>query len=253
YYVEDGNSRTRIKGREVPATSSPAFKLRLPASEIEGAVVVAIRQMLLDRRSLLEHLNDLPVEQTGAAVAAAEQLAAKLAERHGRTEDNSVRQFLKRVTYSQTGLVLHCGREALRRTLGVPTLATVRPTNANDESDGFTVRAPLVYRRRGVQAKLSIPGVSSGRPDPALIIVIARARDWADKLISGEFKTVPEIAAAEGLSMQYVSRLMPLAFLAPDIVNDIVGGVQPANLTANKLAWVDALPHGWRDQRRLLG
>ena len=57
-----------------------------------------------------------------------------------------------------------------------------------------------------------------------------------------------EICAAEGLSDSYVGRLLPLAFLAPGMVEDILTGRQPAGLTANGLAWGGDLPARWEEQ-----
>jgi hypothetical protein len=51
----------------------------------------------------------------------------------------------------------------------------------------------------------------------------------------------------------YATRLVRLAFLAPDIVTAILAGKQPAGLTANKLMADTRLPLDWRDQRAALG
>ena len=85
-------------------------------------------------------------------------------------------------------------------------------------------------------------------PDRALIAAIVQARDWANRLISGEVATMAEICAAEGLSDSYVGRLLPLAFLAPSIVEDILAGTQPATRTANGLTWGGELPLCWEEQ-----
>jgi len=50
-----------------------------------------------------------------------------------------------------------------------------------------------------------------------------------------------------------MSRFLPLAFLAPDIVEAILAGKHPIELTAEKLKRIGMLPFAWDDQRRLLG
>jgi hypothetical protein len=42
-------------------------------------------------------------------------------------------------------------------------------------------------------------------------------------------------------------------FLAPDIVEAIVAGHQPAELTVTRLIRLEDLPLSWAEQRRLLG
>jgi site-specific DNA recombinase len=64
--------------------------------------------------------------------------------------------------------------------------------------------------------------------------------------------TLREIAAEEGISGSYVSRLVRLAFLAPDIVTAILSGRHPPQLTANRLMDDTRLPLDWRAQRELL-
>jgi site-specific DNA recombinase len=61
-----------------------------------------------------------------------------------------------------------------------------------------------------------------------------------------------EIAAEEGIGSSYVTRLLRLAFLAPDIVTAILNGRQPPHLTANRLMDDTRLPLDWPAQRKLL-
>jgi hypothetical protein len=133
--------------------------------------------------------------------------------------------------------------------LGIAGSDSSWPRNPDDPAANFIIRAPLLYWRRGVQAKIIVEGgMQERRPDQALVTMVIRARDWADRLIKGEAQTMAEIAAREGVSMQYVVRLMPLAFLAPQIVDQIIASTQPVAITANRLAWVEELPCRWRQQ-----
>jgi hypothetical protein len=62
-----------------------------------------------------------------------------------------------------------------------------------------------------------------------------------------------EIASLEGKDKSYISRVMNLAFLAPDITESIITGRQPADLSAEKLIRRINLPLDWDKQRQLLG
>ena len=61
------------------------------------------------------------------------------------------------------------------------------------------------------------------------------------------------IASRNNVSDSYVKKIMPLAFLAPDIVEAIVTGKQPAHLTTQMLIRQIDVPFDWQDQRRVLG
>jgi len=68
-----------------------------------------------------------------------------------------------------------------------------------------------------------------------LLKLIARAHCWFDDLISGRAASMVEIAKREKVGKRYVSRVIRLAFLAPEIVEQIVNGCQPPELTAQSL------------------
>jgi len=95
------------------------------------------------------------------------------------------------------------------------------------------------------------PGQIPPPPVSSLLKAIARGRQWHDWIVSGEISSQREIARRMGLNERYVGRIMECAFLAPDIVEAILDGSQPASLTFQKLT--QPLPSSWADQRRQLG
>ena len=68
----------------------------------------------------------------------------------------------------------------------------------------------------------------------------------------GGGKTLSNIANAEGVELSEVSRILPLAFLSPSIVDSILAGTQPVSLTAQRLSRLADLPASWRQQSELL-
>ena len=89
--------------------------------------------------------------------------------------------------------------------------------------------------------------------DAALVKAVARGRLWFEELAAGQTASLQTIADREGLTQRYISRLLPLAFLAPDIVEAILQGCQPVDLTAARLTNQIDLPLGWGEQRELIG
>ena len=55
------------------------------------------------------------------------------------------------------------------------------------------------------------------RPDKSLIKALIRAHDWKEKLVSGKAPSIHALANQDGMSERYLSRLLRLALLAPDI------------------------------------
>ena len=98
--------------------------------------------------------------------------------------------------------------------------------------DGTTlvVRIPMRFQHRGGRKRIVAPDGSdvapAQRPQPAgtLVKALARAWRWQRMLDEGVYATVSEIGDAENISKSYVSRILRLALLAPDIVEAILAG-----------------------------
>jgi hypothetical protein len=107
---------------------------------------------------------------------------------------------------------------------------------------------PLQFKRKKGQW-LADSGTSAH--DVYIIEAVARAQYWHSLLDSGAFKGVVEIARAEGLMPTTVGRLLRLARLAPDIVEQFMMGCQPRKLT---LLWLmrNDIPALWPEQRQML-
>ena len=108
---------------------------------------------------------------------------------------------------------------------------------------------PFRVRRRGVEAKLVVGVGSAQSVDPVLIDNLARAWDCHALLKDG--RSLDAIAERHQVSRRRVRQLLSMAFLAPDIVRDILRGDQPVGLTSEWLQR-NALPDDWSEQRRIV-
>jgi hypothetical protein len=123
----------------------------------------------------------------------------------------------------------------------------------------MTVRVPMTIKRRGGRKLVLTPDGTevTGAPvtrhvDNAMVKAIARAFRWRDMLESGEYATIREIANAEKINEIYVGRVLRLTLLAPGLVETILGGRQPAEVTLAVLMRPFSVE--WRDQlAQLLG
>jgi site-specific DNA recombinase len=119
----------------------------------------------------------------------------------------------------------------------------------------LTRLVPLQLKRRGFELRLVIDGKNgaAAEPDPVLLTAIARACAWFEQLRSGQVRSTSELAARVGMRRRQVNYLLPLAFLSPAIVEAIMAGRQPAELTAERLIKRVGLPLDWARQQHLLG
>jgi hypothetical protein len=128
--------------------------------------------------------------------------------------------------------------------------------NLDDKGDTLTVHIPLRICKRGGRKLMIAPdgdrpwAPPSARVDNALVKAVARAHRWRRLLESGEYATITELAAAEKINQSYVCRILRLTLLAPDIVEAILDGRQPAGLDLDSL--LKPLPADWTAQAIVL-
>ncbi len=89
------------------------------------------------------------------------------------------------------------------------------------------------------------------RCDPTLLKAIARGRTWFEELATGRVRSLGQLAERDGITRRYIRRLVDLAFLSPVLVETILQGRQPVELTATRLTELD-LPLSWAEQHSLL-
>jgi hypothetical protein len=124
--------------------------------------------------------------------------------------------------------------------------------------DGSTLvmRIPMRFQRRGGRRRIVAPDGSElapnskPQPDGALVKALARAWRWQRMLDEGLYMSVSEIGDAENISKSYVSRILRLALLAPDLVDGILAGSTDQTPMLEQLE--RPLPVSWGEQRLAL-
>jgi hypothetical protein len=118
----------------------------------------------------------------------------------------------------------------------------------SDTAQTLTVVIALRVKPRSGRKAMVTPGVLAleRRQDITLIKAVARAFRWRRMLETGRFATIKELAAAEKINSSYVSRVLRLTLLAPDIVEAILDGRQPEGMTLPAL--MEPFPVEWKRQ-----
>jgi hypothetical protein len=121
--------------------------------------------------------------------------------------------------------------------------------------DVVRVRVQFAIRKRGGRKLVLAPGGATAIPDRprvdnAMIKALARAFRWRKLLEGGVYGTIDEIAVAEKINPSYVSRVLRMTLLAPDIVEAILYGRQPAEMTLAAL--MKPFPVSWDEHCSLL-
>ena len=121
----------------------------------------------------------------------------------------------------------------------------------------ITIRVPFAIRKRGGRKLIIAPGgAEKGAPvrhrvDNAMVKALARGFRWRKLLEIGDYGSIEEIAAKEKINSSYVGRLLRMTLLAPDIVEAILDGRQPVEMTLTALMQPFAVE--WADQNLKFG
>jgi site-specific DNA recombinase len=224
---------------------------RLPARELEIAVVRALQDYLRDsiRLSQTLELDQLPPERLREIIGAAKARADELDRSGTERQDELLTALIKSVRLHPDAIRIELKRTGLA--------AMIADLDASAPLAGGLVAISLSARlkRRGVEAKLMLQSGTGLRSyaDQTLIRTIAEARLWIEELAAGRAPSIRALARRYGRDPGEVCRTLRLAFLAPDIVHAILEGCQPIELTPRTLKRIRVLPHRWDDQSGCLG
>ncbi len=113
----------------------------------------------------------------------------------------------------------------------------------------ITVHVPFRLVKRGGRKETQLPegAALTRRTDNTLVKGLARAFRWKRMLEAGQFATIADLAGSEKIAPSYLTRVLRLTLLAPDIVEAILDGTQGAETTLAGL--MEPSPLAWDKQR----
>lgn len=145
-------------------------------------------------------------------------------------------------------------REGARNEILIDKTGQPEVITASDGS--LTVTVPIRIKRRGSRKAVTMPDGSAVQPRPwddtptPIQLALARSHRWLAMVESGEARTLSEVAEREGMDRAYVSRMVNLTTLAPDIVAAILDETLPPEVTLFDLA--SGTPLLWDEQRAII-
>lgn len=206
---------------------------RLPGEELEQKVAHVLRR----------HINGASFIARILPNASAIAIATAKAKVQLACEENATRRSLDLIAR------IELGPSQLSITIDAQKLGALLEQSVTEiRQEYLTIIAPFQLRKRGVETKLIFADEPADR-DEALIKNIAKAHVWYQQIKEG--KTLSQIAKAAGTSNHRVQQMIELAFLAPNVVKNVLDGKQPSGFTSN---WFKrhGMPINWQDQRDLL-
>jgi len=230
----------------VTGRKASAQGVRIPAKEIEDVVLSEIGGFLTDESSLINLMGEIEADGVRSRLKRAAGLAKQLSEAQSSNRIEILKRLVARITVSKESLVIE-----------VRTGAAWSLNDAPDsDSPSTSIEVPVQLKRCGMAVRMIVraPGKAANRrPDSKLIALISKAHTWFEKLTSGRYDSIKAIAQDEKVTPSYVTHVIYLAFLDPGIVERILSGDHPLELSADRLIRMVPLPESWIEQRKLLG
>jgi hypothetical protein len=222
--------------------------LRLPALEIEELVMSQATLLLQSSQRMMDVLvtpNARSTEIHRASEAIREWRSA--------TPDkvlSLLKAVLRRVVVETSRVEIQIDKQAIQKAI---MEASGEVAVGTDGPDILKIESNAQLKRCGGEVRFVLPPDTPGAKQhtiPSLIKAIARAHDWVGRIISGDIPHQRAIAAKTGWDERYISRLIPLAFLAPDITESILEGKHPEDVSLQ--ACTEKLSIDWSKQRACL-
>jgi site-specific DNA recombinase len=242
YYV----SRKLVEGRKKDADG-----WRLPANEVDSVVEHELIQILHDRTQLTDWIRKShPTAYFAAALDRTAVLISVFKHDAMDARRELIHKLVRRVVLKPGTLTIDIDRSAV-----VGSLLPEQPQPKLDQDDmPISIECPISLKRRGVEMRMLVTNSADRHrePDPDLIQLALRAHRYLALLVDGQGRTITDVAMVESVGASEVSRILPLAFLSPLVVDSILAGSQPISLTAQRLSRTPDLPASWRLQTELL-
>jgi site-specific DNA recombinase len=235
--------------------------VRLPAYDVEKEVVFRLRSFLQSPGEVMAELRlpeDLPKESQQLIAAASKQSQTRLSSSLIAQQD-FVRRVVSRVVVRLAKIEIDVSKRELRAILTGNHAASSLRLALDQQMQGFDdvirLEVDAQVKRCGIEVRLVIPPRSAGKVPalkvPSLLKAVARGHDWYMRIVEGTASGRSSLARQTGMDDRYISRILKCAFLAPDIVEAILDGRQPADFS---LEWLrKGLPLDWAEQRKQFG
>lgn len=218
---------------------------KIPAGEIEKVITQEIKNFVSDLNNIQPFLKELNIHKQKDLLTGIKS----------KFDNQFIRTILSKIIIYKEKIEIIICKNQLLKTLEAIYNKTDLPEEIKGESENpinitTDIRISSTARNGSVLI-LSESAEQEVQIDPQLVKAIIKSHRWNNQILSGAVKNSIEIKEKENLkSKTYVNSIIDLRFLAPDIIERILNGTQPKDLTIQKLFNLKTLD--WAEQKKLL-
>ncbi len=227
---------------------------RVPAGDVEGLVFDRLRAFFASEQEIGDALAwaDLDASTQRSALTKAKHLAENWTTLPSIELRALVRSVIEQVKIEDHQIIVRLKREAISSVVAKQLSSAYVGTGSEMEPVELSIEAKL--RRAGKGVRLVIGGGMAVPTDRRLVALLRDAHATREALLSGRDEPIDAMARRLSLKRDYISALVRVTYLAPDIVSALMAGRHSGELTpARVLTACKDLPHVWQLQREALG
>lgn len=231
-----GSKRYRYYATREASDEQPAW--RVSAHDLERIVREQVQASLRDRNRLARMVAAVDPRSVQTVINDAATLASS-----GRIREMAI----ERIDLQEDHLTIRIDEVRLLRILGLNA--------TSQERASIILSAPIAKVRRGHELRLVIPSDAEAEAQPRndkLVRLMADALAARAMVLAAPDQTLQQIAQAHGRCRKRLTNLLRISWLAPQVVQSIMDGTQPAELTAARLLDAD-LPLAWDEHAAAIG
>jgi len=230
--------------------------VRIPAKTVEDLVTNQLATLLGDGNRLLDTLAwvDATAVQQEQLITAAQALSAEWNHLSPAQQIRHLQTSIRNITIGMEAITLSLSRSGIKK-MFLPDVDQDKSEDKNTQ-DEIELTIPARLKRCGIETKLIVPGgkkTLDAHPSSVEAIqkAVGKALTWNQALVSGSVGSMSALAKKNQISQRHVSKVIRLAYLAPDIIEAIFKGRIPRKLSMIRLK--EDIPLDWEEQRKEFG
>jgi site-specific DNA recombinase len=231
---------------------------RIPARDLERLVLTELRDFFATTEKTSDALitNEVDLATARALIQASHQYAREIDTGEPSEIHEKLSGIVSAIVIDEELIYIHVSKSGTRARLlqDGSAASQVSKLTSEHEEKPIVLAVPAKVKRCGMETRLIIPVAADNlnkKPAPALVKAVSRAYEWVYRLETGEFENVRAIARATGLAPRHVRLILRSAFLSPNMVEAIIEGSQPLELTLASL--LKEIPLSWAAQHSKVG
>jgi len=225
---------------------------KIPAGEIENFVINETSRFVFNIKNIQQYFENFEIHKQKDILDTLKNLETNL---EGKLSPYFIRVVINKIIIHSEKIEIILCQDQLIKALNSLTYGISLPEERKKEAENsITLSIPIQIMqtpRKGSVVIISESNQKEPNINSQLVKAITRSHYWNNLLYSGKAKNIPDIQKLENFNDgSYISEILKLKFLAPDITESILNGNQPIDLNIKKLRRIKTLD--WEEQRKFI-